>query len=338
MNQQQQQQQKQQKPKDTRASHEITMVRTMPPATSVAMTQTPKNNDTSSPFPVYRANSQNLYMPFKTRVNVIPSFAPKNQSLRNMHRGTTTLGLKLEPSLPSKVSGTQKNRFDTSVFSGPHYQPDKYTIKTSTNLGEGCVLSEKSSSIDHASDSKYLIPRLDDHFTSALKDGSYFESYSSYNPEDPENFRHAFSKGHGVSRLTSTPSRPNGMNQTFTTLRDVTQFRPYQTQQDRYVIETKTINTKLGELKKQVPMSPSSQSTPTSTPPLPLPSHHYFQSSKSSPNADLQDERVNQILEAANLLDFSGQITFTTTYEETTSTTTTTADMARITYLGEKID
>lgn len=148
----------------------------------------------SSPSPIYNivASDKSTHMAYQTRVGAVPSFAPKNQSLRNIHMGTTTLALKLEPSIPSKLSYTQRSPYNISVFSGPHYQPEKYTVKTSTDLRNRFLLSEQFPTTNNVSESRHLLPSVDHYFQNALKDGSYFESYSDYNAEDPENFRHAF--------------------------------------------------------------------------------------------------------------------------------------------------
>ncbi|KAI8644923.1 hypothetical protein BD408DRAFT_412725 [Parasitella parasitica] len=335
----QQQQQKQQQPKDADTFYKTAIIRTKSPAVSFAMmpTSSSETKAVSSPSPMDKANGQQSHIPYKTRVSVIPSFAPKNQSLRNMHKGTTTLTLKPEPCIPSKVSGTQKRRLDISVFSGPHYQPEKYAIKTSTDMRNEYALPDQVSLSSGRLDSKYFVPRLDDHFMSALKDGSYFESYSEYNSKDPENFRHAVSIEHGTF-IANIPARSNEINQIYTTTREIAQFRPSQTQQDRYVIQTHTTSTNCVQDKRALhrilplrpPVSSSHQLTPSSTPPLPLPSHRSHKPPLDTDiEKDQQDERVNQILEAANLFDFSGQITFTTDYEESsaTATTTTTTSM-----------
>lgn len=145
---------------------------------------------------------------FQTRVGTIPSFAPKNQSLRDMHFGTTTLALKLEPSIPSKVSSnSQRSSFDVSVFSGPHYQPEKYTVKTSTDYGNRLFLPEHfPPSATSLSEARYLLPSLDSHFQNALIDGSYFQTHSDYDAEDPENFRHAYGVKHQPSKCKCVES------------------------------------------------------------------------------------------------------------------------------------
>lgn len=153
----------------------------------------PSSHMSSSPSLIYNkiAGDQKTHMAYQTRVGAVPSFAPKNQSLRNIHMGTTTLALKLEPSIPSKISYTQ-SPYNISIFSGPHYQPEKYSVKTSTDLRNRFLLPEQFSTTNNISESRHLLPSVDHYFQNALIDGSYFESYSDYNAEDPENFRHAF--------------------------------------------------------------------------------------------------------------------------------------------------
>lgn len=250
---------------------------------------------------------------FQTRVGAIPSFAPKNQSLRDMHMGTTTLALKLEPSIPSKVSSTsQRTPFNVSVFSGPHYQPEKYTVKSSTDYGNKHFLPEHFASTTAASSSaeaRYLMPSLDYHFQNALKDGSHFASFNEYNAEDPENFRHAYGVQHQSSQckcamyqIQINNSRqpylvidlymnPDGASQSYDATTVITAFNPTRLQQER------------------------SHPTPQQQQFL----DQSYASSTSSPQTDTasQDERVNQILEAANLLDFNSQFSFTTDGKDT---------------------
>ncbi|KAL9542513.1 hypothetical protein PS6_009758 [Mucor atramentarius] len=226
---------------------------------------------------------------FQTRVGTIPSFAPKNQLLRDMHFGTTTLALKLEPSIPSKVSSnSQRSPFDVSVFSGPHYQPEKYTVKTSTDYGNRSFLPEHfPPNATSLSEARYLLPSLDSHFQNALIDGSYFQTYSDYDAEDPENFRHAYGVKHQPSKY------PGGASPSHNATAQVTTFNPTRLQQDRHVEQ--------------------GASYPSASVPQQQFLDHSCESSTSSPQTDTasQDERVNQILEAANLLDFNNQFSFT---------------------------
>ncbi|KAK4512969.1 uncharacterized protein ATC70_003680 [Mucor velutinosus] len=224
---------------------------------------------------------------FQTRVGAVPSFAPKNQSLRDMHMGTTTLALKLEPSIPSKVSSSsQRTSFNVSVFSGPHYQPENYAVKPNTDYGNKYFLPEHFP--PSSSEARYLMPSLAYHFQSALKDGSHFESYSDYNAEDPENFRHAYGVQHQPNQLIDLYMNPDGAGQSYKAIAQIAPFNPTRLQQER----------------------------PHSSTPTP---HQQFldqpyQSATASPLSDTssQDERVNQILEAANLLDFNNQFSLTT--------------------------
>ncbi|KAL9540306.1 hypothetical protein MBANPS3_009757 [Mucor bainieri] len=224
---------------------------------------------------------------FQTRVGTVPSFAPKNQSLRDMHMGTTTLALKLEPSIPSKVSSnSQRTPFNVSVFSGPHYQPEKYTVKSSADYGNKYFLQEQFS--PSTFEAKCLVPSLDYRFQSALKDGSHFASYSDYNAENPENFRHAYGVPHQPSQLMDLYMNPDGASQAYVATAEPSAFNPTRLQQER----------------------PPHESEPTPHQQL---LDQSYTSSSSSPQTDTasQDERVNQILEAANLLDFNNQFSFT---------------------------
>ncbi|GAN06120.1 hypothetical protein MAM1_0112c05597 [Mucor ambiguus] len=228
---------------------------------------------------------------FQTRVGTVPSFAPKNQSLRDMHMGTATLALKLEPSIPSKVSSnSQRTPFNVSVFSGPHYQPEKYTVKSRTDCGNRYFLPEHFP--PSTSETRYLMPSLDYHFQNALKDGSHFASYSEYNAEDPENFRHAYGVQHQPSQLINLIMNPDGAGQPYVATTELSTFNPTRLQQERLYVSAPTPHQQLLD--------------------------QLYPSSTSSPQTDSasQDERVNQILEAANLLDFNNQFSFTNDNDE----------------------
>jgi hypothetical protein len=124
---------------------------------------------------------------YASRVGVIPSSIKRSPIiLPNMHEATT-LTRKLEPS-SNKTMATTNNK---SVFSGPHYLPEKYSIKAVTTFRQTYFVPNYNK---HDQLSRYYVtPNINHYFQAALQDGSYFESYTTYKASDPVNFRHAYS-------------------------------------------------------------------------------------------------------------------------------------------------
>ncbi|KAI8971806.1 hypothetical protein BDF20DRAFT_886541 [Mycotypha africana] len=106
-----------------------------------------------------------------------------------------------------------------NVYSGPHYQPEKYSIKPVLQFrdaffklehGDDDEDDDEDDDVDDEDEddeseeveggtnaarrglSRYFIPNIHRYFQAALEDGSYFESYDQYNASDLINFRHAY--------------------------------------------------------------------------------------------------------------------------------------------------
>lgn len=123
--------------------------------------------------------------PIPSRVGVIPSSIKRSPIIPPTHE-TTTLTLKLEPP-PSSFPIKQNN---LSVFSGPHFLPEKYTIKPVTTFRKSYFVPTYK---DDPPSRYYASPHIHQYFQAALQDGSYFESFPEYRPDDPVNFRHNYS-------------------------------------------------------------------------------------------------------------------------------------------------
>lgn len=118
-----------------------------------------------------------------SRVGVIPSSIKRTPLIPATHE-TTTLTHTLEP------NHTTNKETHLSVFSGPRYLPEKYTIKPLTTFRQSYFTPHYKSDPPSR---YYVSPHVNQYFQAALQDGSYFESYSDYRPQDPVNFRHAYS-------------------------------------------------------------------------------------------------------------------------------------------------
>lgn len=119
-----------------------------------------------------------------SRVGVIPSSIKRTPLIPPITHETTTLTHILEP--VATVSLTP----NISVFSGPHYLPEKYSIKPLTTFRQTYFTPQYKADPPSR---YYVSPHVNQYFQAALQDGSYFESYSDYKPQDPVNFRHAYS-------------------------------------------------------------------------------------------------------------------------------------------------
>lgn len=116
-----------------------------------------------------------------SRVGVIPSSIKRTPLIPATHE-TTTLTHRLEPV-------TNTTAADISVFSGPRYLPEKYSIKAVTTFRQTYFTPNYK---NEPPSRYYVSPHVNQYFQAALQDGSYFESYSEYKPQDPVNFRHAY--------------------------------------------------------------------------------------------------------------------------------------------------
>ncbi|KAI7889366.1 uncharacterized protein EV154DRAFT_514890 [Mucor mucedo] len=120
-----------------------------------------------------------------SRVGVIPSSIKRTPLIPPTTHETTTLTHILEPI----ADNSPKTAPNLSVFSGPHYLPEKYSIKPLTTFRQAYFTPQYKTD----SPSRYYVsPHVNQYFQAALQDGSYFESYSDYKPQDPVNFRHAY--------------------------------------------------------------------------------------------------------------------------------------------------
>lgn len=119
--------------------------------------------------------------PMSSRVGVIPSSIKRSPLIPATHE-TTTLTRKLEPTVATKEN-------NKSVFSGPHFLPEKYSIKPIAAFRQSYFVPTYK---DDTPSRYYATPDIQHYFQAALQDGSYFETYSDYSADDPVNFRHAY--------------------------------------------------------------------------------------------------------------------------------------------------
>lgn len=119
--------------------------------------------------------------PMPSRVGVIPSSIKRSPLIPATHE-TTTLTHNLEPPVATKEN-------NKSVFSGPHFLPEKYSIKPIAAFRQSYFVPTYK---DDPPSRYYATPHIQHYFQAALQDGSYFETYSDYSIDDPVNFRHAY--------------------------------------------------------------------------------------------------------------------------------------------------
>ncbi|KAI8081105.1 hypothetical protein BDF21DRAFT_451982, partial [Thamnidium elegans] len=131
--------------------------------------------------------------PMPSRVGVIPSSIKRSPLIPATHE-TTTLTHHFEPSVPT----TKENNM--SVFSGPHFLPEKYSIKPMVAFRQSYFVPTYK--VDTPS-RYYAAPHIQHYFQAALQDGSYFETHSDYSADDPVNFRHAYNLSQPSNSLDS---------------------------------------------------------------------------------------------------------------------------------------
>lgn len=138
--------------------------------------------------------------PTTSRVVAIPPNT-KRSPVAPPIRETATLTRKLEPF----TSAAKPKNLNTSIFSGPHHMPEKYSVKSLKTFRQKYFVPSYSE--DEQQTRYYVAPDVNQYFQAALQDGSYFESYSEYNASDPINFRHAYSLDQSVNNLESQPKK-----------------------------------------------------------------------------------------------------------------------------------
>jgi hypothetical protein len=126
--------------------------------------------------------------PQPSRVGVIPTSMKRSPIVLPPMHEPATLTRKLEP--PTNTKNDPKT--DKSVFSGPHYLPEKYSVKQVKAFRQTYFVPNYDEEEEQPS-RYYVNPNINQYFQAALQDGSYFESYTNYDPSDPVNFRHAYS-------------------------------------------------------------------------------------------------------------------------------------------------
>lgn len=133
-----------------------------------------------------------------TQVGLIPSSIKRSPLVLPPPHEPTTLTRKLEPPPPPITRGGRQPKADKSVFSGPHFLPEKYSVKPVKAFRQAYFVPPPPNNTSEEEEEEeqpsryYVNPHLGRYFHAALQDGSYFESYTNYDPADPVNFRHAY--------------------------------------------------------------------------------------------------------------------------------------------------